>query len=88
VLYDAKAGITTYTYHYRGEPGPPPVEIQYDRKRRRLRIVGRDGQAAEFADRPTRYLLMARDPKTNELRPVMMGGEPMIYYLCREVGAE
>jgi hypothetical protein len=85
VLYDAKAGITTYTYHYRVESAPPPVEIQHDRKRRRLRIVGPTGQTAEFADRPTRFLVMARDPRTNELKPVLMRGEPVVYYLCPEV---
>jgi hypothetical protein len=89
VLYDARERITTITYTRPpgAEPGPPPVEIQYDRKRRRLRIAGQDGQTAEFADRPTRYLLMAPDPKTKELRPVMMGGEPVIYCLCPEIAS-
>jgi hypothetical protein len=87
VLYDAASRITTYTYYVSAEPGPPPVEIQHDRKRHRLRIVGRDGQTAEFADRPTRFLVMARDPRTKELKPVMMRGEPVVYYLCPEVAS-
>jgi hypothetical protein len=88
VLYDAVARITTYTYYFPAEPQPPQVEVQHDRKRRRLRIMGRDGQTAEFADRPTRFLVMARDPRNGELKPVMMRGEPVIYYLCPEVGSE
>jgi hypothetical protein len=86
VLYDAVARITTYTYPCEPRQAPPAVRVEHDRKRRRLRIIGRDGQTAEFADRPTRFLVLARDPSRNELRPVVMRGEPVVYYLCPEAG--
>src|SRR5208337_4566199 len=42
----------------------PKVEITRDPTRRVIKVTGRDGNAAEFEDRPTRFLVMDRNPAT------------------------
>ena len=41
-----------------------------------------------FDDRPSRFLLMDRDPKTKKVKPVMEWGNPVYYYLASEAGGE
>ncbi len=90
VLYDAGGRITTFVYSRPAEPEPaqPPVQLQHDRKNHRLKITTPDGRTAQFADRPVRFLVMARNPKTKALQPVLVRGEPLYYYLSPEVAAE
>jgi hypothetical protein len=74
-LYDVKCAVTTITYSCPPEPAPT-VELRHDRRRHRLRTTGRDGRTAEFDDRPVRFLVVAPDPRTEALQPVLVrGGE-------------
>ncbi len=63
----------------------PRVEITRDPARGVIKITGRDGKTAVFEDRPTRYLVMDRNPVTKALEPVIIHGEPLYYYLAREI---
>ena len=36
-------------------------------------------------DRPVRFLVMDRNPVTKALEPVIIHGEPLYYYLAREI---
>jgi hypothetical protein len=85
VRHDPGQRVTTYTYSFRGDGEEPPVEVRHDRRRHRYRIRVPDGQAAEFDDRPARFLLMKRDEKTRKLQPVLVGGKPQYHYLAPEV---
>jgi hypothetical protein len=62
----------------------PKVEVAYDRSRHVIQITEPGGKTAEFDDRPVRYLLMVRDPKTKALKPVIEWGKPVCYYLAPE----
>ena len=64
----------------------PNVGITRDPARRVIKITGRDGKSALFEDKPTRFLVMDRNPLTKALEPVIISGEPLYYYLAREVG--
>ena len=64
----------------------PNVEITRDPARHVIKITGRDGKTALFEDKPIRYLVMDRNPQTKALEPVIIFGEPLYYYLAREVG--
>jgi hypothetical protein len=88
--YESAGRTTTVTYSLpaRPEPAQPPVQFQHDRKNHKLRITTPDGRTAQFDDRPVRFLVMARDPKTRALQPVLVRGEPLYYYLSAEVGSE
>jgi len=66
----------------------PNVEITRDPARRVIKVTGRDGKTALFEDNPTRFLVMDRNPVTKALEPVIIHGEPLYYYLAREVGGE
>ena len=66
----------------------PKVEVSYDRSRHIIQIAQEGGETAEFEDRPARFLLMDRDPVTKALEPVIIRGEPLYYYLAREIGGE
>ena len=74
----------------KGDPrlNPPPiepkVEVAYDRTRHVIQITEPGGKTAEFEDRPVRFLMMERDPKTSALKPVIERGKPVYYYLARE----
>jgi hypothetical protein len=74
----------------RFDPQPPPtMRVEHDLKRCRLRIVGPTGPSAEFADPGAPgFLVMARDPRSGQPKPLLMRGEPVTYYLCPEVGSE
>ncbi len=63
----------------------PKVEITRDPARRVIKVTGRDGKTALFEDKPTRFLVMDRNPVTKALEPVIIHGEPLYYYLAREV---
>ena len=49
-----------------------------------FRVAEPDGKTAVFRDEPVRFLVVARDPQTGEMMPVMKRGEPEYLYLCRE----
>jgi hypothetical protein len=66
----------------------PEVEVTYDRVRHVIKITQPGGKTAEFDDRPVRFLVMDRNPVTKALEPVIIRGEPLYYYLAREVGGE
>src|SRR5271165_1735699 len=66
----------------------PKVEVSYDRSRHIIQIAQEGGETAEFEDRPARFLLMDREPKTNKVKPEMEWGNPVYYYLAREVEGE
>jgi hypothetical protein len=68
--------------------GEPTVQVAYDRWRHLIQITQEGGETAEFDDRPVRFLLMDRDPKTKTLKPVMEWGNPVYYYLASEAGVE
>jgi hypothetical protein len=68
--------------------GEPKVEVAYDRSRHVIQITEPGGETAEFDDRPMRFLLMDRDPKTKKVKPVMERGKPVYYYLASEAGGE
>ncbi len=66
----------------------PKVDVTYDRARHVIQIKVPGGKTAEFEDRPMRFLVMDRNPVTKALEPVIIRGEPLYYYLAREVGGE
>ena len=94
--------VTTYVYTGDGElisqSDPPrkprPVEVQpeaevtFDRSRHVIKIKEPGGKTVEFDDRPVRFLVMDRNPVTKALEPVIIRGEPLYYYLAREVGGD
>jgi hypothetical protein len=98
--YEMMGNVTTYVYDGKGklipEGDPPPkprpvepkVEVAYDRARHVIKITQPGGKTAEFDDRPVRFLVMDRNPVTKALEPVIIRGEPLYYYLAREVGGE
>jgi hypothetical protein len=56
---------------------------QYPEKRVLL-LSGPDGKTEVFRDNPTRYLSVAQDSETGEMKPVMKYGRPTYLWLCRE----
>ena len=66
-------------------PPEPKVDLTYDRSRHVIRIRETNGKTAEFDDRPVRFLVLDRNPVTKALEPVIIHGEPLYYYLAREV---
>ena len=72
--------------HVGGQPPPEPkVDLTYDRSRHVIRIREPNGKTAEFDDRPVRFLVMDRNPVTKALVPVIIHGQPLYYYLAREI---
>jgi hypothetical protein len=71
-----------------GAEGAPKLEVDYDRSRHVIKITQEGEETAEFDDRPARFLLMDRDPKTGKSKPVMEWGNPVYYHLAREVEGE
>ena len=66
-------------------PPEPKVDLTYDRSRHVIRIRETNGKTAEFDDRPVRFLVLDRNPVTKALEPVIIHGEPLYYYLAREI---
>ncbi len=66
----------------------PKVDVAYDRSRHVIQTTQEGGKTAEFEDRPARFLVMDRNPVTKALEPVLIRGEPLYYYLAREVGGD
>ncbi len=64
----------------------PNVEVAYDRSRHVIQITQEGDDTAEFEDRPARFLLMDRDPRTKAVKPVLECGNPVFYYLASETG--
>ncbi len=62
----------------------PKVEVSYDRSRHIIQIAQEGGEAAEFDDRPARFLFMERDPETGKTKPAMEWGSLVYYHLARE----
>ena len=81
-----RGGTTTVTYSYEYEVGTPDPEwlVNHDRAQGVFRLTGPEGQTECFRDRPLRYLVVAPDPETGELRPEIRDGRPRILCLCRE----
>ena len=68
--------------------GAPKLEVDYERSRHVIKITQEGEKTAEFDDRPARFLLMDREPETKKVKPVMEWGNPVYYYLAREVEGE
>ena len=89
---DSSNIITTFTYDPEGRlvsieaPTPLGSSWEHDEAKRVFRIIGVDGKVSEFHDRAQRFLMVAPDPQTGKLDPVLSWGTPKIIYLCRETG--
>ncbi len=100
--HEMTGNVTTYVYTADGElisvsdpprkPRPvevePKAEVTFDCSRHVIKIKEPGGKTAEFDDRAIRFLVMDRNPVTKALEPVIIHGEPLYYYLAREVGEE
>jgi len=62
--------------------------VDYDRSRHVITITQEGERTAEFEDRPARFLFMDREPETMKVKPVLEWGNPVYYYLAREVEDE
>jgi hypothetical protein len=66
---------------------PPPSSsfaLAHDPEKRVFLLTGPDGKTEVFRDNPTRYLSVAPDHQTGEMKPVMKYGKPTYLWLCRE----
>jgi hypothetical protein len=63
---------------------PSSFTFRHDPEKRVLLLSGPDGKTEVFRDNPTRYLSVAPDPETGEMKPVMKYGRPTYLWLCRE----
>jgi hypothetical protein len=65
---------------------PPPASftLAHDPEKRVLLLAGPDAKTEVFRDNPTRYLSVAPDPQTGEMKPVTKHGKPTYLWLCRE----
>ncbi len=68
-------------------PGEQVRRCEHDETKRVFRITEHDGKVAENHDRAVRFLVVAPDPQTCELTPVLRRGKPVVTYLCREAGS-
>lgn len=90
--YDFGGTVTTFTYDLSGRllstegPTAPRPSWEHDESGRVFRVNGPDGKVVEFHDRALRFLVVAPDPQTGVLSPVLSRGEPKVIYLCREAG--
>ena len=64
----------------------PASSVEHDREKRLFRVTDPDGKVTEFHDRAQRFLIVAPDPQTGKLEPVISWGVPKVMYLCREAG--
>jgi hypothetical protein len=65
-------------------PEEPRWSVAYEPARHVIRLTDPEGKAAEFDDRPVRFLVMTRNRRTKALEPLIVRGEPQYYYLSRE----
>jgi hypothetical protein len=65
-------------------PPPPSFALAHDLDKRGFLLTGPDGKTEVFRDNPTRYLSVAPDPQTGEMKPVIKHGRPTYLWLCRE----
>jgi hypothetical protein len=71
------------------DPNLPPrpsssFTLAHDTEKRVFLLTGPDGETEVFRDNTTRYLSVAPDPQTGEMKPVMKFGRPTYLWLCRE----
>jgi hypothetical protein len=69
------------------DPIPPPPRsftMAHDLEKRVFLLTGPDGKTEVFRDNPTRYVAVAPDPQTGEMKPVVKYGRPTYLWLCRE----
>ena len=62
----------------------PPFVFEHDTQKGIFRLTWADGEVEVFRDRPARHLVVAPDPETGEMKPVVRRGRPEYLYLCRE----
>ena len=76
--------VTTYEYDPEGRlvsveaPTPPGSKLDRDEAKRLFLITQPDGKTIEFHDRAVRSLVIAPDPQTSKLEPVIPWGVPRI----------
>jgi hypothetical protein len=75
-------GTTRDTYAF--PERAPRLNVEHDPEKRLFRVAQSDGTTAFFRDEPVRFLVVARNPQTGDVMPVMRYGEPEYLYLCRE----
>jgi hypothetical protein len=66
---------------------PPPTSsftLALDLEKQVFLLTDPDGKTEFFRDNPTRYLSVASDPQTGEMKPVMTHGRPTYLWVCRE----
>jgi hypothetical protein len=84
--------VVTYVYDAIGQlvsvegPTPPGSSCEHDEAKRVFRVSEPNGKVTEFHDRAMRFLVVAPDPQTGKLEPVVSWGVPRVMYLCREAG--
>jgi len=66
----------------------PPLSssftLAHDLEQQVFLLTGPDGKTEVFRDNPTRYLPVAPDAETGEMKPVLKHGTPTYLWLCRE----
>jgi hypothetical protein len=61
-------------------PSPCSFTMARDPEKRVFLLTGLDGKTEVFRDNPTRYLAVAPDPQTGQMKH----GKPTYLWLCRE----
>jgi hypothetical protein len=89
IVQDSNSGFITVTYDSETaiEPGPFVLnfDFQHDEQKRVFVIKSRDGKIERFRDNPVRFLIVAPDPQSGQMRPAITHrGTPMYLWLCRE----
>lgn len=82
IVYEPDKGVTTYTFVF--DPGPDGGELEHLEEQGPFAITRPDGQTESFADSPTRYPAIARDPAIGRFAPMMRRRRPVLPGLCRE----
>jgi hypothetical protein len=77
-------GTIANEFIWNPEPAPPPFTFEHDEEERLFVLTWSDGRTERFRDEPVRHLVVAPDPETGEMRPVIQCGRPMYLYLCTE----
>ena len=81
-ITDSTGVITTYVYSFKEEP--TGFSFTHEHSKGLFVLTAREGNVVRFRDKPTRFLVVGRDPETGEFRPAVKCGEPVYLYLCRE----